>query len=340
MSISFLKKAKCVYFILLVTSTIFYCGKLFSQTLENPVPKPFVDSSIYQADPTIFFYKGTYYLYGTNDKAPDNGIKVFTSANLKTWQTPKTFNNDGYALRKPESFGSAGFWAPQVWNYNRVFYMAYVANEQIAIAKSNAPLGPFSANSPLAFKQKNIDPFIFIDGNRKKYLFYVDISNGNRIFVAEMTDDFSAVKPETHTLCITATEPWETIKDNVIEGPTVIKHNGLYYLIYSANNFISPGYAVGYATSSNVNGPWQKYTGNPILSKKNTGQPGPGHGDIFFDKNNNMYYVFHTHNSNTSAIPRRTAIVKASFVKDGSGSPDKLVMDGSKFFFLKKINDF
>lgn len=337
MYIPFLKKGTGISIIMLITLVVFSCGKTTSKPPVNP-PPVFIDSSIYQADPTIFLYNGIYYLYGTNGVAPDNGIKVYSSANLKTWEAPKTFNNDGYALLKNESFGTAGFWAPQVWHYNNEFYMAYVANEQIAIAKGNSPIGPFSINRPIAFDQKNIDPYVFIDEDNKKYLFHVDISNGNKIYVAEMTDDFSAIKPDTRKLCITATEPWEIIKDRVTEGPTVIKHNGLYYLIYSANNFVSPDYAIGYATSNNIYGPWQKYAGNPILSRKNTGQPGSGHGDIFFDKDGNMYYVFHTHNSNTAVSPRRTAIAKASFVKDDTGGPDKLVIDGSSFYFLKGIN--
>lgn len=335
MPFSLLKLHRSIYVVLLITCAVF-SEKGHSQ---NPgISASFQDSSIYQADPTIFLYKGLYYLYGTNSRAADKGIRVFISSNLKTWQTAKTFYPEGYALKKPESFGTAGFWAPQVLYDNNKFYMAYVANEHIAIAQSDSPMGPFIAKNPLSFEQKNIDPFIFTDDDGKKYLFHVDISEGNRIFVAELNDELSAIKPSTNKLCISATEIWETKKDHVVEGPTVIKHNGLYYLIYSANNFISPYYAVGYATSSKVYGPWKKNESNPILSIKNTGESGSGHGDIFFDKNNRMYYVFHTHYSDTSVSPRRTAIARAFFVKGSAAGPDKLVIDGKHFFYLKKTN--
>lgn len=311
------------------------CGKSDTHQTTNPAPTPQVaDSSMYQADPTVFFENGTYYLYGTNDVAPDNGIKVFVSSDRKIWRKPSSVS-DGMALREQESFGTTGFWAPQVFKYNNEYYMAYVADQQIAIATSTSPTGPFYAKDPIAFNQKNIDPFVFIDDDGKKYLFHVDITNGNKIYVAELNDDFSAVDLSTRTLCITATEPWEILMDEVAEGPTVIKHNGLYYLIYSANNYVSQKYAVGYATSKSIYGPWEKYSGNPVLSMQNTGKPGTGHGDIFYDETGQMYYVFHTHNSGTVVSPRRTAIVKAHFEKDNNGGPDVLVMDVSSFYYLK-----
>ena len=48
--------------------------------------------------------------------------------------------------------------------------MAYVANENIAIAESKSPLGPFTQKikQPLAAPVKQIDPFVFIDSDGKK----------------------------------------------------------------------------------------------------------------------------------------------------------------------------
>jgi beta-xylosidase len=75
-----------------------------------------------------------------------------------------------------------------------------------------------------------------------------------------MKDDLSAIIPETLRECIAATEGWENKANSnwpVAEGPSVLKHNGLYYLFYTANDFRNPDYAVGYATSSNPLGPWK-----------------------------------------------------------------------------------
>ncbi|GAB3425604.1 glycoside hydrolase family 43 protein [Niabella aquatica] len=309
------------------------CNKGSADADPKPQPPVVTGQPLFQADPTIFIHQGKYYLYGTDGSTPDIGIKAHVSADKKLWN-PTSRPGGAYAARTGETFGTKGFWAPQVWYRNNKFYMAYVANEQIAIATSDSPEGPFSATAPIAFDQKNIDPFVFIDDDGKKYLYHVDITNGNKIYVATINDDFTAIDKTTRTLCLTAVDPWEIIQARVVEGPTVIKHKGLYYLVYTANHFENQRYAVGYATSASPMGPWTKAAENPILSMDNTGKPGVGHGDIFFDTDGSMYYVFHTHNAIDKVSPRRTAMVKATFVANPAGA-DKLVMDTESFAFLR-----
>jgi len=300
-------------------------------------------SRINLADPTIFHYKDTYYLYGTVEGGANGGFLVYTSRDMKNWEGPKGAKN-GYALMKGDAFGDKGFWAPQVFKYNNKFYMAYTANEHIAIAQSDSPLGPFTqqVKEPLAAPVKQIDPFVFIDNDGKKYLYHVRLTEGNRLFVAEMTDDFSAIKPETLKEVLSAKEPWEnTAKAEwpVSEGPSILKHNGLYYLVYSANDFRNPDYAVGYAVSKSPVGPWQKYKGNPVLSRKDIGINGTGHGDFVRNSKGDLYYVFHTHQSNTTVGPRITAIVKAHFAKDKASGIDKLVIEKNSFYYPALAND-
>ncbi|WP_255524545.1 family 43 glycosylhydrolase [Pedobacter riviphilus] len=119
----------------------------------------------------------------------------------------------------------------------------------------------------------------------------------------------------------------------VTEGPTVIKKEKLYYLFYSANDFRNPDYAVGYATSASPTGPWLKYAGNPVISKKLLQINGTGHGDFFTDKKGALQYVFHTHHSNHKVSPRATAIIKAAFIKDKNGH-FRLQIDPESFRFL------
>lgn len=276
-------------------------------------------NNVLLADPTIFEHKGLYYLYGTkgNNSIPGEGFLVYTSADLKTWKGP-VGAHDGYAFKKGDGYGDKGFWAPQVFERNGTFYMAYTANEQIAIATADSPLGPFKNNGkPLAGDVRQIDPFVFFDGD-KTYLYHVRLDDGNRIFVAEMTDDLSAVKPETLKECIHATAHWEnteTVPWTVTEGPTVLKKDDVYYLIYSANDFRNKDYAVGYATSENPYGPWKKADNSPFISRGLLKYPGTGHGDIFYDNKGAMYYVFHTHFSDTAVAPRKTAIIPVTLSK-------------------------
>lgn len=308
---------------------------VFASLTRQPGPKRQAKNStgsdtIFMADPTIFYDKGMYYLYGTGGR---DGFLVYTSKDLKNWQGPAGAR-DGYALMKGDAYGTSGFWAPQVFKTGSGFFMAYTANEHIAIAKSKSPLGPFVQTKFKAISgaERQIDPFIFIDNDGKKYLYHVRVENGNRLFVAEMEDDLSDIKPETLKECLSATEPWENTAHAgwpVAEGPTVMKHNNLYYLFYSANDFRNPDYAVGYATATSPTGPWKKSNANPLISRHLTGKNGTGHGDFVKDPKGGLWYVFHTHFSDSTVSPRRTAIIKGGF------TGGKVFVNKKSFYYLQ-----
>ncbi len=79
------------------------------------------------------------------------------------------------------------------------------------------------------------------------------------------------------------------------EGSTTFKLGRTYYLTYSANNWESPSYGVGYATARKPLGPFKKFAGNPILSQNPTiGMYSTGHGSLAFSPDRSeMYYVHH-----------------------------------------------
>lgn len=267
---------------------------------------------IYLADPTIFYDNGVYYLYGTGGDSND-GFRVYTSTDLKDWSGPAGASS-GYALKKGDAFGSGGFWAPQVFRYKGKYRMAYTADEFIAIAESDSPLGPFKqqkiAKLPATLKQ--IDPFVFFDEDGKIYLYHVRLTEGNRLFVAELNEDLASIREHTLKECITAENGWENTANAgwpVAEGPAVIKRNGKYYFFYSANDFRNIDYAVGYAVADSPYGPWVKYKKNPIMDRSLLKWNGTGHGDLFRDADNKLRYVFHTHYSDRKVGPRRTAVV-------------------------------
>lgn len=274
--------------------------------------KPATDPNLYLADPAIFYDNGTYYLYGTGGDS-DTGFQVYTSKDLKKWDGPAGVS-DGYALKKGDSYGSAGFWAPQIFRYKDKYYMAYTADEFIAIASADSPLGPFKQNrlAKLPAEVKQIDPYVFFDEDGKIYLYHVRLTKGNRLFVAELNEDLTAIKEGTLTECISAQKDWENTQHSdwpVAEGPTVIKRDGMYYFFYSCNDFRNIDYAVGYATARSPYGPWKKQEGDPIISRQLLKKNGTGHGDLFLDANHQLQYVFHTHYSDEVVSPRQTAIV-------------------------------
>lgn len=310
---------------------ILFC--CFGVIMANAQQKPLAPGdTLNLADPTIFYDNGQYFLYGTGSP---KGFEVFQSPDLKTWTGP-VGKKAGHALTMGDSYGTNGFWAPQIFKHNGKYYIAYTANEHIAIAESDSPLGPFTQKTigPISGPGKQIDPYIFEDTDGKLYLYHVRLQNGNRIFVAPLKDDLSDIDTAATRECLHAELPWENDvkKDwSVSEGPTVVKHNGLYYLLYSCNDYQNPNYAVGYATSKSPMGPWTKNPANPILSHAQTGVNGTGHGDLFADKSGQLYYVVHTHRNNIRPGRRKTGIVKMNFTKE---KPAALVVDKDSFRFL------
>lgn len=257
-------------------------------------------------DPFILLYNNTYYAYGTN---AEDGIEVYISDDLNKWEKEAKL-----ALHKNDTWASRWFWAPEVYHVNGKFYMYFSADEHIAVAVSDSPLGPFKQENkkPMLATEKAIDNSLFIDDDGKAYLFFDRFNDGLNIWVAELTDDLLSIKEETMHPCIHVSQPWEEIWPRVNEGPFVIKRNGLYYMTYSANSYESPFYGIGCATTDNIMGVWTKYDENPLLQKPGD-LVGVGHSATFTDKEGNLRIVFHAHRNKNNIHPRAMYISDVYF---------------------------
>lgn len=279
------------------------------------------------ADPFLLCYGGKYYLYCTKQtdentvafETSDSGIdgfEVYESIDLKNWE------NKGYCLKKGDGvIGEKWFWAPEVTYYNGKFYMCYTAEEHMAIAVADSPLGPFRQTEQKWLREgKSIDGHILLDDDGMAYLYYVRLGGGNRIFVAKLSEDLLSITVEYDDCLIEAEAPWETIDCKVAEGPFVLKFGGLYYLSYSCNHTRSEDYAVGYATSASPTGPFKKYDGNPIL-KKNDKLRGVGHHSFAYtaDKKQ-LICAYHCHSGRKDSFkPRRFCLDTAEFKQNLNG---------------------
>lgn len=283
----------------------------------QPKQETNVREHIQFADPTVFVHDGKYYLTGTSGSS-DNGFTIYESDDLKEWHRPG--NGDYRILLKGDgTYGTKGFWAPQILEMpGGEFLLAYTANEQVAVARSEGDklVSRYrqTVQEPVDGTAKNIDPFIFRDDDGRYYMYHVRFNNGNYIWVAGFDPESGRLDPATLRQCLQCDQAWENTGDYpsapIMEGPTVIKLDGTYYLFYSANHFMSRDYAVGYATSSSPTGPWFKNPGNPIISRANLGENGSGHGDLFIDLEGKMRYVYHVHRNDSVVSPRTTRIVE------------------------------
>ena len=268
-----------------------------------------VTTPVFFGDPFIMLHDGVYYAYGTS--SPD-GIAVYTSNDLLTWQTPR----QRLAMHKNDVYGEKWFWAPEVFHVNGKFYMYYSGDEHICVATADNPLGPFrqQEQKPMIDSEKCIDNSLFIDDDGKPYLFFDRFNDGLNIWVAELEENLTDIRMETMQKCINVSQPWEEVWPRVNEGVFVIKHKDVYYMTYSANSYESPFYGIGVATATKVTGPWTKYDSNPIY--QNVGDlVGIGHSALFTDKDGKLRIVFHSHHSRTQIHPRIMHISTVSFLQ-------------------------
>jgi len=295
---------KKIYFVLCtIWLTIILGGTTTAAT--KIVKEP---SGLPLADPYVLFENGIYYAYGTHS---DNGIEVYTSSDLFIWHFA------GLALNKENTTQTRWFWAPEVYHINNTYYMYYSANERLYAATAKSPLGPFVQVGKEPFlPEGSIDGTLFRDDNGNYYFFFVRFNNGNNIWVARMTENLTSLDMQTLHPCIQVSQDWEMDPKfpgcKVNEGPFVLKHNGKYFLSYSANHYQSKHYGIGIATATNIMGTWTKSPQNPILQGIG-GLVGTGHHSFFVDKTGKLKMIFHAHNSLQKVDPRLSYFINARF---------------------------
>lgn len=280
-------------------------------------PAPTPARQLKLADPYVMYHDGLYYAYGTGHS---NGIAVATSRDLKTWTVGEGRAKEGVALHRDDSYGEINFWAPEVYRIGKKFIMYYSAHSRICAAESDHPLGPFKqAEKKPIVDVSTIDNSLFIDDDGRAWMVYVVFDGRCIIWISEMEKDYLHAKPGTQRMIIRPELPWEG--KIVTEGPFIIKVGKTYVLSYSANDYRDAKYAVGYATTDNLESNWKKYDGNPILCKK-WGLSGTGHHSLFKDKDNRWKIAFHAHSSATKIHPRCTYIADLNI--DSSGEIPRL----------------
>lgn len=266
-----------------------------------PVPVvPVLDQDF--PDPGVLRVDGFYYGFATN--ACHQHIRAARSTDLLHWETLQD------ALPELPAWAVPGFqytWAPAVLpapggGYRMYFVTRYAAGtkgvQAIGVATSRSPDGPFQADSaaPLVCQLDeggSIDPYPFCDADGLLYLAWKNDGNAcgapTWIYLQRLALDGLSLAGEPARL-LTADLPWE---GGLVEAPTIWKNNGRYYLFYSANNFTTPRYAIGYAVSDHLWGPYYKSSAPWLVSSPQAGLVGPGGQDIVIGPDGQTWMLFH-----------------------------------------------
>ncbi len=223
------------------------------------------------ADPHIACFDGVYYIYPTTD-----GIEGWGSSRFSCWSSMDLFNwkSEGVILdfKKDLKWTTIRAWAPCIARKNGRYYFYFSAEQQIGVAVSDKPAGPFKdpLGRPLiargAFSCQVIDPMVFIDDDESAYLYF---GQGN-CNVVKLNPDMISFDPR-HVKRITP--------KGYNEGAFLLKRKGTYYLMWSSHDTRDPRYCVNYATGPSPAGPFTIAENNPILKQKGIVK-GAGHHSV------------------------------------------------------------
>ena len=125
----------------------------------------------------------------------------------------------------------------------------------------------------------------------------MDGAKESDIYVVELGDDFISVKG-SGKLILRPEQDWErnsgAVNQYWNEGAFVIKKDGRYHMMYSANYYASREYGIGGAVADSPMGPFVKYEKNPILCTSER-ISGPGHNSVVRNERGEYYCVYHAH---------------------------------------------
>jgi beta-xylosidase len=276
-------------------------------------------------DPFVLNTGSNYYAFGTN--AGPTNVQVMSSADLVEWDTLAD------ALPNLPAWADRGFtWAPGVLARPAAYVLFYTVRirhtvrQAISLAQSNNPQGPYvdTSAAPLIYQRSlggSIDPSPFVDADDSAYLLWKADANAidqpSSLWVQPLdSDGLSLMDSPTRLLDFDA--PWE---DPLIEAPSLVLANGTYYLFYSANWWSTERYAIGYATASNVLGPYTKVTTDGPWFASDANVAGPGGQEWFTDAIGQLRIAYHGWQPGRVGYPRGARSLRLASVSFASGSP-------------------
>ncbi|WP_064315628.1 family 43 glycosylhydrolase [Cellulosimicrobium sp. I38E] len=281
--------------------------------VAEPTISPVVDANF--PDPDILLVDGVYHAYATNHQGQN--VQHRTSTDLVTWSAPADVAPDlGAWVSESCTFAPGGatdrcVWAPEVSAVEGGYALYYTARDAtsprqcLGVALSDTPDGPFVpvGDDPIVCPNGEagtedlggaIDAATFVDGDQLYLLWKADgncCTGKTAIIFAQPLSPDGATLTGPPVELIRVDKAYE---GRVVEGPTLLKRDGTYYLFYSANDFGGGGYRTSYATASSLAGPWTKATTELLTSDRFQGDVrGPGGQDIVTAPDGSHAIVFH-----------------------------------------------
>ncbi|OTA07992.1 GH43 endo-1,4-beta-xylosidase/arabinosidase [Trichoderma parareesei] len=288
---------------------------------------PFVDG--WYADPDTQFYNGEYWVYPTSSRPYDEQtyLDAFSSPDLVHWT-----KHSNILTADDFTWAHRAVWAPAPIYRNGTYYLYFGANDiqsdselgGIGVGVAERPEGPYTdpLGHPLVDAYHNgaqpIDQDVFIDDDGQAYMYYGGHSHAN---IVKLNDDMISLSTFDD-----GTTFKEITPENYVEGPQMLKRNGVYYLFWSEGGWTGPDYAVSYGMSSSPLGPFDRIA--KILQQDEAVATGSGHNAVIQVPDTDIYYIlYHRHPlGSTDGNDRHLAYDRLYFNDDGTIEPVKMLV--------------
>ncbi len=239
------------------------------------------------ADPAVIEFQGEYYMFVTRS------FGYWHSTDLVNWE-----------FIKPKQWFFEGSNAPTAFNYKDS--LVYFAGDPAGYGSILYTDDPKSGEwTPTASISNNIqDSELFIDDDGKTYLYWGS-SNVHPLKVKMLDKDDRFLETGVQKELINLVEEehgWErfgennyhpTLKEGYMEGASMTKHDGKYYLQYAAPGTQFNVYADAAYIGETPLGPFKYMKNNPMSFKPGGFTNGAGHG-ITVKQTNGQYWHFAT----------------------------------------------
>ncbi|KAA9347936.1 glycoside hydrolase family 43 protein [Larkinella humicola] len=262
------------------------------------------------ADPSVIRVGDTYYAAGTSSEwAP--AYPIYSSKDLVNW----AYIGPVFTALPEWTMGS--FWAPELYHRNGIFYVYYTARRKsdqrsfIGVATTRDLRKGFSDQGVLLeWTSEAIDAFVLEDQG-KRYITWkaygLDKGKAIELLGAELSPDGLKVTGKAFTLLTAERGNWEA---GGAEGQALFKRGRYFYMLYSGNTCCGANcnYQVGFARAEKLQGPWEKYAGNPVLVGDDTWKC-PGHGTVVTTPDNRYFYLHHAYNGTDFTFTGRQGVL-------------------------------
>ena len=243
---------------------------------------------------------------------------ILESKDLLNWRLR------GHVFTKLPAWADYYFWAPEISFENGKYYVYYSAHKRdgnlcLAVASADKPEGPYTDHGPLMCQEAgSIDAWPMRDKDGKLYLIWKEDGNSVKlptpIWAMEMNESRTKLSGEKKEL-FRNDAGWE---GNLVEGVSMIRHGDYFYAFYAGAGCCGRGcsYGIGVARAKDLLGPWEKYSGNPLIAATDDWKC-PGHGTPI-SRDSKYYFLYHAYEKESNVYAGRQGVLSEfNFTQDG-----------------------